>query len=370
MGRSLILAALILISSGLAAQGLEPQDLIIDDIQCAGNALTDCEIIKREIYASPGEKINEEEIANSKIRLQLLALFKTVSLRLEKGAQRGHVILVAEVEEASPLFNETYVHLPSGDLRADFSLKVGHRNLFGKGKVLQALVEPANLFRTNYGPTRFGLEYIDPHLFGEKKYFLGNRTTFDKDFVHSYGEYWSNNFTIGRRFFDFSYITLGYGTNWSTSRDHSYFSQGYTASYGWNSEDDPYFVSEGSKLEITHYFYERSNFGPTLLTLEKAFPLSRGQVFTLHSFDQYIPAFPQYGSDSRVELGLQYALQLSRQAEGRTITDSRIYIEPQVQHEKFGNGTRSTYCRLEGGLLLMSTQLGFIKLSTSFGYYL
>lgn len=135
----------------LPANGQEykPEDLIIDSIECAWNTNTDCDIIKNEFYIKPGDKINEEEIQNAMIRLQLLNLFKTVEITLQKGIEKGHVVLLAEVVEDNPLFFEAslgvnFNYLSSKSLNK-FPFAFGHRNLLGKGKQLKFEFDPIRL---------------------------------------------------------------------------------------------------------------------------------------------------------------------------------------------------------------------------------
>ncbi|MCB0411380.1 MAG: hypothetical protein KDD22_02570 [Bdellovibrionales bacterium] len=199
------------------AQDLEPQDLILDGISCEGNELTDCDVIQREVYLNPGQHLDEDEIENARIRLQLTGLFNQVHLRLEKSEMRGHVILVVEVEEASALFTETYLNV-SSFRHPPLSFTVGHRNLFGRGKILSASLNPSEMWDyTHPRSTNLLFNYTDPHLWGHKKYFMGAGSRFDfidtsdirdeSNFskLNSYG--YSVNF--GRRFFDFSYFTIG-----------------------------------------------------------------------------------------------------------------------------------------------------------------
>jgi len=60
------------------ASEFSPNDLIIDQIECVGNETTSCDLIQKEIYLNAGEKVNEEDLSNAKIRLQLKNLFTSV----------------------------------------------------------------------------------------------------------------------------------------------------------------------------------------------------------------------------------------------------------------------------------------------------
>ncbi|MFT4925874.1 MAG: hypothetical protein ACI8WB_001969, partial [Phenylobacterium sp.] len=74
---------------------------IIDDIVCEGNNTTDCDFITKKYYQHVGDVLDPNEIADARLRLGTLFQFKNVSTRLKKGAERGHVVVVFAVSEAS-----------------------------------------------------------------------------------------------------------------------------------------------------------------------------------------------------------------------------------------------------------------------------
>jgi outer membrane protein assembly factor BamA len=202
----------------LAAAASTPEDLVIESVQCTGNRRTDCELIRRELYLSEGDKIDEEEIDNARIRIALLGLFSRIDLSLKKGSERGKVQVQIDVEEASPYFTEATLgsayafYRPSqiGELRA------GNRNLFGKGKVLQgAFRYERSLSRSFLEKVNPYVEYVDPGLFGSKKYYLNSslsyyytRDEWDQD-TQLLQNSLAFSLTAGRRIFDFSYVAIG-----------------------------------------------------------------------------------------------------------------------------------------------------------------
>jgi hypothetical protein len=116
------------------------------------------------------------------------------------------------------------------------------------------------------------VEYIDPHLFGTKRNFMiagagyqNQRNEVDNGDLFD-AEVLRFNLTYGRRLWSFSYITAGFQlrpltdiysrrfqrdgtTEILTSRNHG----GPTANFGWNSEDDAYFPTRGSRLSFSYY---------------------------------------------------------------------------------------------------------------------
>lgn len=373
----LVVAALFM-STTAYSQELEPEDLVIEGIECTGNALTDCEIIKREIYLNIGDKVNEEEIKNAKIRLQLLNLFKSVNLSLKKGAERGHVVLNIDVVEDSPLFSETSIsHNSSGSSGSDIGLavKLGHRNLFGKGKILQGTFSPTGLTNSKDKTYSGSLEYIDPHLFGHKKYFLSAKLSHSftddlekSNYLATSKDSTSFTFNLGRRIFDFSHISIGtiksYWTQLSRNftaesfRESKVDSTAYTLNYGWNSEDDTYFPTDGSTFDLTYYRPEVGNFYSTRAEFKQNFSLNKKNILSLHLQGSYIPDFDNYHN---AEMGVQWAYQLRHAQTGSSITDARFFVKPSVNYY-----TNSDYIGkgVDAGVLLDTENFGIIKFTT------
>ncbi|OYZ23060.1 MAG: hypothetical protein B7Y39_06765 [Bdellovibrio sp. 28-41-41] len=246
--------------------GPNPNELIIDQFECVGNATTNCDLIQKEIYLEVGDKVNEDELSNAKIRLQLRNLFKSVNLYLKKGSKRGNVKVVIEVEESSAVYTEmtiqTESHESSKSTRDSLFLTVGHRNLFGLGKVLQVTAELVKGEFDNKSKN-FKLDYTDPNLFGSKKLYLN--LNFSKNY-DSIGECYdcarkneetTYQGTLGYRIFDFSYISLSsernrYESIYESPQEQKYTFESQTEkfSYGWNSEDDSYFPTQGEKFSV------------------------------------------------------------------------------------------------------------------------
>ena len=89
-----------LLTTPAMAGELNSPNLIIDDIVCKGNATTDCGFITKKYYQNKGDILDPDEVADAKLRLGTLIQFRGVDIRLEKGHQRGHVIVVFNVREA------------------------------------------------------------------------------------------------------------------------------------------------------------------------------------------------------------------------------------------------------------------------------
>ena len=212
------------------ANEAEPPKLIIDDIKCTGNSSTDCDFITKKYYQNVGDVLNPDEIEDAKLRLGTLIQFKSTRIHLEKGSQRGYVVVVFDITEASNIqydvgyryekkkdrnklgscayssieragicfggntINDTAGHIWTGKI-TDF-------NFLGQGKELSFSVEKSYLNRKNSMTTdsqmkfwaltkypeldftsrdimqfddennNYKLAYYDPHLFGSAKYYF------------------------------------------------------------------------------------------------------------------------------------------------------------------------------------------------------
>jgi outer membrane protein assembly factor BamA len=241
--------------------------LIVQDIQCRGNVSTSCNFIRGHLYLQVGGRMDEDEVKDAKLRLSALPNFRSVDIHLEKGSQRGHVVVVIEVAEADP-FTMALVLGTSFRRNTDiqtFAARFSDHNLFGAGKVLDLLVVgEAAVTRTAAREYATRLEYFDPQLFGSNRYFLAtglfySRSTYDfpdSSVLNNGGA--GVDMSLGRRFGSFSYATAGYRYIFNYSRNNRYlaFDGNLTTltnsprsallfTYGRNSEDDSSFPTRG-----------------------------------------------------------------------------------------------------------------------------
>jgi outer membrane protein assembly factor BamA len=273
--RRVCIAALLSFLAPWAAAQTSAGPLVVQDVVCAGNEHMSCEFIRDHLYLHAGEPLVEEEIRNAELRMSALRIFESVKIRLEKGAQRGAVIIVLEVEEADPITKEWLI---AGSSREDsqrgvFAGRIAHQNLWGKGKIAEisavALV-PADGDAYNEAYD-LSLRYADPQLFGSKRYFgtssLGWRKRRYRDSYGNYGALDTGRFdiSVGRRIADFSYFTFGmtYRENvdwvagrWDSDGEFVVSQPDDTGNwtmrmiYGWSTEDDLHFPTQGSTFQL------------------------------------------------------------------------------------------------------------------------
>jgi len=316
--------------------------LVVQEITCAGNENTSCEFIRDNLYLKAGQPVDEEEIRNAELRLSSLRNFKSVSIRLEKGAQRGAVIVVMEVEEASPITTETLLGASSRMNRQGgvFAGRIANQNLFGQGKLAElsaTSVVPIGGDGYNEGYD-VKLRYADPHLFDSRRYFAIASAGWRKHrFLDVYGNYnyletAQLDLKVGRRFGDFSYVILGarYRPNlewtWGTWNSDGTFetkdahpkSLQPNLAYGWSSEDDLHFPTQGTTLQLA----AGGDYGSPL-QFRKTWPTSVG-FWTFKVGGDPSPEYRNTFNESQL-IALSFARSV---APGDNIQRGRWYVEP------------------------------------------
>jgi hypothetical protein len=268
---SLLLFAMTGASALCHAESPERSSLIVEDIRCKGNALTRCTFIRGFLQLSPGDPLREEEIQNAQLRLSSLSDFVSVQIYLDKGSAKGRAIVVIEVVEADRIDNQILAGTSSrlSSVYQTVEGRVAERDVLGtQGTVnldVEGIVPIDGL--THHGIyTR--LQFAAPTLFDSNKYFLISGLTYQNTVIdYPYDAFdktdqFDLDLSVGRRLFDHSYVTVGYlerlisqsvsqsrGTSgvFSTNSNPN-SNKGWALGYGWNSEDDPYFPTHGSRL--------------------------------------------------------------------------------------------------------------------------
>jgi len=366
-------------------QTIVEQPLVVQEVVCAGNLITSCEFIRDHLYLEAGEVLDEEQIRNAELRLSALRNFTSVNFRLEKGAARGAVIVVIEVEEASPIVREW---LLGGSSRADaqrgvFAGRIAHQNLFGEGKILDlaavAIVPIAGEALNEVYDV--ALRYVDPQLFGSNRYFgvagVRYRKRQYEDIYGNFGSIDAGQFelTIGRRIADFSYLSLGVAYRpdndwvagrWDSDGDfvisgpESFSNHGLTLAYGWNTEDDLYFPTRGSTFQINvgGDYQPNEPEGRTHVQFRTTWAAS-GAYWTFKLGGDPSPEYRSSLGESQLA-ALSYARPVSP---GGIIQRGRWYIEPGFAIKGFTSSGSVFYeYGLKAGFRADTRLFGFVDL--------
>jgi outer membrane protein assembly factor BamA len=351
MGRRISFAGLLLCLAPFAAsQTTGDIPLVVQDVSCTGNEHTSCEFIRDHLYLKSGQPLDEEEIRNAELRLSSLRNFRSVKIRLEKGLERGAVIVVIEVEEASPIATEWLLGASSRSesQRGVFAGRIAHQNLFGKGKIADLSVVALVPFagETQNEAYDVTLRYADPQLFDSSRWFAIAGASWRKRSYHDiYGNFGALDagqleFTVGRRIADFSYFTYTVvfrpDNNWLAgryrsdgsfviTRPESFSKRASRLVYGWSTEDDLHFPTQGSTLQITAGGdYEPSSpIGRSHLQFRKTWSASDA-YWTLKVGGDPSPEYrTSFGEDQL--MSMSYARPVKA---GDEIQRGRWYIEP------------------------------------------
>lgn len=376
----------LLLAVGVAssAQAQEPPQLHVQGVECRGNQTISCDFIRSHLYLGAGMPLDEVEIRNAQLRLSSLRNFDAVDVRLEKGAERNAVIVVIEVEEASPLATESLVGLSS---RLDATAtavagRLAHQNLFGAGKTIDlaaVAITPfaGDAYMENYA---VHLRYADPNLLGSDRYFGVARASWinsrDGDIHGNFSDFQGAelDLRIGRRFGDFSYFTLGitYRPNpdwitgeWDnsgdrfkvTDRDKDY---GLNLIYGWNSEDDLYFPTRGSSFHIGAGwdFGSGSPADRSHVQFRRTWQLNEG-LLSVKLGGSPSPEYRVSFDDSQL-LSISYARALQA---GDSLKRGRWYIEPGFGAANYTPAGEQIYeVGIKAGVRLDTTAFGIVDL--------
>jgi outer membrane protein assembly factor BamA len=274
--------------SGSLARGSDQEtNLVVQDIECRGNLSTSCSFIRGHLYLRVGGLLDEDEVKDAKLRLSALPNFRSVDIHLEKGSEKGRVVVVIEVAEANSF---TMALVLGTSFRQDTNIQTlaarfSDHNLFGTGKILDLLVvgdaAVTKKAARDYA-TRLG--YFDPQLFGSNRYFLATGVFYSKSAYDFPSSSTLNNSgagvdaSLGRRFGSFSYATIGYRYIFNSSLNYYRYNPYYyyyphnnnqflafdgnlttltdssksvlLFTYGRNSEDDSWFPTHGWMFHV------------------------------------------------------------------------------------------------------------------------
>jgi outer membrane protein assembly factor BamA len=109
--------------------------ILIERIVISGNTATQDDIIRRALPIAPGDIMHatDPRLRNARFKVLALGYFREVTLAMNKGTQRGNVVIeINVVERGTFVLNRLWF----GSTRASpywFGTDVGDRNLFGLG---------------------------------------------------------------------------------------------------------------------------------------------------------------------------------------------------------------------------------------------
>lgn len=322
----------------------EEAPLEIEKILCEGNEKSTCGFIQSQTSLQENERVDEEKIKEAKLRLQLIGYFEEVEIRLNKGSAPGRAVMMITVKERSSYSYSASAGAAYSDewLYGALDVTGTNKNLTGSGDSLSLRIRDDYDKHFNY-KSRFNdvsarIEYIRPGFLFPRLYLIGGvgakYTNYSiKDNSPIFGAGYDNwdyfkswaDLALGYKIFNYSFLSLGY-RQYLLNRTSNLFLQ-----YGWNSQDDDNFPTQGSQLLInldwsrpfrqqsTHYI----NFTGSFL---QHFRLADGHVLSLKigGFKDLDPNF--YVSEDRAT-SIRYTRILKKSAD-KDIKKTAYYIEP------------------------------------------
>ncbi len=383
MKLSTTLTLLLAVAAANGAHASKESDLQVQNVECRGNHSTSCDFIRSHLNLSAGMPLSEVELRNAQLRLSSLRNFEAVDVRLEKGKQRNAVVVVIEVTEASPITTESLVGLSSrlDATRSVVAGRIAHQNLFGAGKTLDlAAVAATPLAGEPYDEQyEVHLRYSDPNLFGSDSYFAVARASWinasRRDIYGNFSDFEGAeiDLRVGRRFGDFSYLTLSAtfrpNPRWVTGewdfggptdfdvtiRDRQH---GYGLIYGWNSEDDLYFPTRGFSFHIGAGwdFGSGSPANRSHVQFRQTWQLENS-LLTLKLGGSPSPEYRTSFDDSQL-LSISYGRPLQA-SDG--VKRGRWYIEPGVGAAGYTSANERIYeVGIKAGVRLDTTAFGIV----------
>lgn len=105
----------------------------IEKIRFAGLSHTRDAEVRRHLLLSEGELLDEERVLLSRLRLLQLGWFSRVETRVERGSERGLVVLVVEVTERNTLIVTDLILGSTGPEPVYGGLGLSQQNFLGRG---------------------------------------------------------------------------------------------------------------------------------------------------------------------------------------------------------------------------------------------
>jgi len=364
------------------AQADDATPLIVEDIECRGNQATSCAFILDHLRLASGDRLDEQEIASAKLRLATIPSLTAVDIFLEKGSARGKARVIVQVKEGDAITKEWLIGTSARDstLSQVFAGSLSNQNFLGRGHILdfqlwgRVPIDP---------PTRrelsARLEYAVPHLFNPRQTLVIGAGRTDALWSSPNGNrfqtrYVSVDILTGVRLFDFSYLSVGYtrrgdmDVHWRWRRQNGSFDSLDRIAknvpflvYGWNTEDDAYFPTKGSRFQAVLTTRTREETIGTFLA-RRTWQVGSESLLT---FRLGRTPRPEYAAslDEAQDIAFEYARPLPLTDALGDIRRGRWYIAPgMTRHGNLPDGTRTREIGLQAGVRLETRRFGFVHL--------
>jgi len=150
-------------ASGLVTFYIEEgKQVRVGRITFSGNERTDRSVLMREMTLKEGDVLNAAKLAESRVNLFRLGLFKSISFELDGLDRKSDVVDISVhlSERNSGSLNLSGGYSPAEGIRA--TIELSHRNLFGKARRFNAKLRVGTL------GNRYEISYVEPWLLGTR----------------------------------------------------------------------------------------------------------------------------------------------------------------------------------------------------------
>ena len=140
----------------------EGKQVRVGRITFSGNERTDRSVLMREMGLKEGQVFNAAKLAESRVNLFRLGLFKSITFELDGLDRKSDVVDISVhlSERNSGSLNLSGGYSPAEGIRA--AIELSHRNLFGKARRFSAKLRVGTL------GNRYEIFYIEPWLLGTR----------------------------------------------------------------------------------------------------------------------------------------------------------------------------------------------------------
>lgn len=208
-------------TAGILFEVAKGSRIAIEKIEIKGNDVTRDKVIRRELEVKEGDIYSETRVQESRQKVMALGFFKEVNFATPRGSRDDTLNLVIDVEEQPTGSFSIGVGFSTAE---DFILtgSIQKQNFFGRGWSGELGAEVSSIRQ------QFLFSMVDPYfldsewilgLSGSRTVFqFGDNTTgrFDRESV-------GGSVSIGRRFFDYASMSLGYQVEAVEAADLSTF---------------------------------------------------------------------------------------------------------------------------------------------------
>jgi outer membrane protein insertion porin family len=144
-----------------------PRSYFVERVEIRGLAHTRADEVRRHLLVAPGDVLDTDRVVLSRLRLLQLGWFSRVETHVERGSEKGLVVLVVDVVERNTLIVTDLIIGSTGPQPIYGGLGLSQQNFLGRGMGLSgAFVFGGSPIGRPDDPSRFALRggFFEPDL--------------------------------------------------------------------------------------------------------------------------------------------------------------------------------------------------------------